>query len=213
MAYTPKSISQKNFERMISGNKSFLSHEIIRVLKSGKMSKYLYQDSVRKNDALKVIKFLNDKGIMKGSPNAIYYKTGMQQYNENKIKKSELIKKYSREIIAEEVKEEFNREKELGSVSKNRDPLKALDQREKRRDFIKKIDSFKGENINMDPLNPIQEREKRRDFLEKLVVKKKININKIGVPQSKTAKMKGLEEKNKRLFQAGFTDLKDIDIG
>ena len=126
-------ISQKNFEKMISGTKGFLPSEVKRALSQGQMSKYLYQKSIKKEDALKVIRFLKEKGMIKGSPSSLYNHTGKLQNEEDEKEKEEKIKKNARVIIAQEVSEEAQMsEKGLDPMANYYDPRSQLGKSENR---------------------------------------------------------------------------------
>ena len=56
-------ITAKNFKRMLSGDKAYLPAKVQKELKSAGLSPLLYEKEVTKDQAMKVAKYLKDKGL------------------------------------------------------------------------------------------------------------------------------------------------------
>lgn len=100
-------ISKEKFEKMISGNKSYIPSETLRALQENKKGDLLYKKSVKKEEALEVLQYLAKKGLipMVRSPYKLVQAALEEQQKEEQKKKDEEKTKLEKQKQAEEEKE------------------------------------------------------------------------------------------------------------
>jgi len=84
-------IPKEKFEKMISGNKNYVPSETLRALKENKKSNVLYKKSVGKDEALDILRYLAEKGLipLTRSPYKIVQAAIREQKKEGQKKKDE----------------------------------------------------------------------------------------------------------------------------
>lgn len=99
-------ISKEKFEKMISGNKSYVPSETLRALQESKKGDLLYKKSVRKEEALAVLQYLAKKGLipMMRSPHKLVQAAVEEQQKEEQKKKDEEQTKLKNQKKAREEK-------------------------------------------------------------------------------------------------------------
>lgn len=82
---TANKISSNSFKKMLAGNKGYLSAKISKELKSAGMSGLLYKNEISKDQAIKVIRHLQQEGEMPKMKNAseIWHQTATRQYEQD----------------------------------------------------------------------------------------------------------------------------------
>jgi len=84
-------ISQEKFKGMLAGRKKYIPSEVYRALRESRKGDLLHKKSLRKDEALKAIKYLMEKGLIKGGKSSyqLVQVASRQQYQEGQKKKAE----------------------------------------------------------------------------------------------------------------------------
>jgi len=130
MTKSASSLSKENFKRVVSSDKNYVPTRIARELKSANMGRLLYGSKISKQQTLKALKHLREKGLLakQGTLTEIYKEAAAKQYEQDLANIKTEQQKHIRANIMIDIADELADE-EIGEKSLRYDHHSALGQK------------------------------------------------------------------------------------
>lgn len=108
-------ISKEKFERMLSGNKSYVLRKIKRAIGESKHHKILHKKSVRQDEAIEAMEYLIKEGLISKSRNPFrqYDKVNIEQQKEEKKAKEKKEQTEEEKKAKKKAEEEAEKQKHI----------------------------------------------------------------------------------------------------